>query len=318
MHNDDIQDVRQADEAILAALTAGPMSTADLAAKTGMILRRVQRRLRRLVAAGRVKKLGGGRYVLADGGRAAGQEDGARDPGNNAGGGPWFWQSMQADASQAHNEVLVPEVLPRGNRHDPIPVVSETDIFDKLRETFILGFTDGGGDKKEAISIAAKWTRYFLAESGLLGNSKLKDETVSELYSFAFGMGEEAKRQRIRQQQQRVQEQRQRHIERQQRIRAMWERREQAALAKKEAEFNRQVDLLSTLVKLIETQVENDNIPLKEKCETLTFEIYDILREHGIPPTKWQTWIHMAAEVYQYKQQYSQKLEAYFRQLLHR
>jgi len=319
-------DTRRADEAILTVLAAtGPLSSMALAEKTGMALRRTQRRLRRLLAAGKVKK-SGGRYVLTGGGQAAGrQED--HGPGGATGGQRWFWQDMSTDEKESSHvrqfssgqndhlkdmstdekesshEVIEPEVVQPNCKMKEEPVRVYEPTFDILSSIWLRGWLDAGGNRQEGEKLSDQETRFFIAQNGLLGQNQISDKTKSDLYMFGFGAGQEARRQRLQAQK----EAEQRRYAREQAIRMQ---KEQAALAKKQAEFQRQMDLLSALVKLIETQEENNNISL--------FEIYDILKEHGIPPTKWETWIDMATEVYRYKQQYSQKLEAYLGRLLHR
>ncbi|MDA8335936.1 MAG: winged helix-turn-helix transcriptional regulator, partial [Peptococcaceae bacterium] len=191
----------QADELILKNLAdaGGPLTSANVAEVTGLPLRRIQRRLRRLLETGRVRKAGPGKYALAAGHAA--------DTGQ-AGDG-FFWQNhffQEKPNGRSEDDVLIPEIVPSNQkppRQEKVVVVAdEADLFQKLRETFVTGFCDAGGRKEMAVHIADKQTRYFLAENQLLGATKIKDATISELYSFAFGMGEYEYRQRLKEQRQ--------------------------------------------------------------------------------------------------------------------
>ena len=273
-------DGKQADGLILDALAAasGPMTSANVAEVTGLVLRRVQRRLHRLIQAGAVKKVGAGRYGLAAAHDAAG-------PSGQAPRKSWFWEEMQADSRQQDSqaeEVLIPEIVPshqRPPRQEKVVVVAdEADLFQKLRETFVTGFCDGGGFKQLAVHIADKQTRYFLAENQLLGHNKAKDTTISELYSFAFGMGEESRRQRLKEQRQAEQDALRREQAEQ--------RRRDMAIRTKELEEQQQAERL----------VRQCLIELANSIKAGAFP-YPILRKYSVPDEDHEAWISYAKKL---------------------
>jgi DNA-binding transcriptional ArsR family regulator len=271
------QQAAEAEKTILEALAAGVKNVLALADESGLNERRIRRALRRLTEAGVVKKVGGGRYALAAGHAA--------DPVQTDGG--WFWQNhsfQEKPNGRSEDEVLIPEIVPshqRPPRQEKVVVVAdEADLFQKLRETFVTGFCDAGGRKEMAVHIADKQTRYFLAENQLLGATKIKDATISELYSFAFGMGEESRRQRLKEQRQAEQDALLREQAEQQ--------RRDMAIRTKELEKQRQAEALGKqlLVKLI-NQLKNNPNPFP----------YPILREYGIPDDEHEQWISYAKKL---------------------
>ena len=188
-----IDDAKQAgrllDQVILKVLAVGPMTAAALAANLGRNLRAIQRRLKKLAAAGQVRRVGK-EYCLPEADRA-----GNGQPGH---GGNWWWDSLpqpdsvRAEPSQADPEVddqashvsnpsptpTVPALPPR--QAAAKPTWSETEA--RLRQLWTQGYHDQGGNENQARLIAGKRIRLFLATRGLLGATDMPAEILSQVY----------------------------------------------------------------------------------------------------------------------------------------
>ena len=268
-------DGKQADGLILQALAAanGAMTAGEVAGRTGLNLRRSQRRLHRLAEAGQVRKAGRG-YVLSGDANA---------PGQAAGGGKtWWWDKMKD--SKPEQEVLAETAnlpdspsppspsrssasAPPSSPSSSTPPSSWSETEARLRHLWVQGYHDQGGNENRGRLQAGRRIRLFLSTRGLLHTTKLPEDIPSLVYL----QGRADYR---------------REVEQDEQNRQAEQRRRDMAIRTKELEEQRQAERLGRqLLFRLAQCLKNGGY-----CNP-------ILRKYGVPDNEHEQWISFAKKL---------------------